>query len=93
MKTLVAFAIVAISAPLVAAVSDETPVAKNPNRMICRHVNVRTSETRMGGRRECHTAEDWRRLQEYGSPTGDQSSKFEDLRAVDDPFNRKHRPN
>lgn len=60
MKAFIAFAVVAVSTPLVAAVSDETPAAKSPNRMICRHVNVRTSETRMGGRRICRTAAQWR---------------------------------
>lgn len=93
MTTFAAFAIVAVSTPLVAAVGDDAPAAKSPNRMICRHVNDRHSETRLGNRRTCHTAEDWRRLQEYGDPTGDQSSMFRDNREVADSFNRAHKPN
>jgi hypothetical protein len=96
MKTFMAFALVAASTPLIAAVSEEGPVAKDPGRMICRHVNVRTSETRMGGRRVCHTAAEWQNLQENGAPTADQSTMFHDLRPVTidtKGLGRSNRPN
>jgi hypothetical protein len=90
MRALLALALVFVSTPLFAAGGNQRPVAEDLNRMICRHVNIRRSETRMGTRRVCRTAADWRRLQEYGDPTGDQSAKFHDLREV---AGRHSRPN
>jgi hypothetical protein len=93
MKALIAIAVATASAPLLAAAGDDATAAKSGNRMICRHVNTRTSETRMGNRRVCHTAEDWQRLQENGAPATDQSTMFHDLRPVITELGRSNRPN
>jgi hypothetical protein len=92
MRAFLAIAAVLASAPLLAAVSEDG-ASDNPNRMICRHMRPRTSETRLGTQRVCHTAAEWRRIQENGAGTADQSSMFHDLRPVADAFDRKHRPN
>jgi hypothetical protein len=93
MKALLAIAAVIASAPLLAAVSDDDS-SDNPNRQICRHMRPRTSETRLGTQRVCHTAAEWRRIQENGAGTADTSTLFRDSTRVEfDPFDRKHRPN
>ena len=93
MKALLAIAVVVASAPLLAA-AGEDGASDNPNRMICRHLRPRTSETRLGTQRVCHTAAEWQRIQENGAGTADTSTLFHDSRPTfTDMFDRKHRPN
>jgi hypothetical protein len=93
MKAFVAIAVVVASAPLLATVAENGAQNPEDSRMICRHMRPHTSETRLGTQRTCHTAAEWRRIEENGAGTADTSTLFHDSRAVIDPFDRKHRPN